>query len=90
MNTDEMTFEQLCKLFAYTPKNRRLSTEEAAEVLGVKQSTLELKRSEGGGPRYFRPDKARRVFYLERDLLEYLASGARRNTSETRDQRASA
>jgi hypothetical protein len=85
-----MTLEQLCELFAYTPKNRRLSTDEAAEVLGVAQSTLELKRTTGGGPRYFRPSGSRRVFYIERDLLEYLASGARRNTSEIPDQRPSA
>jgi peptidoglycan/xylan/chitin deacetylase (PgdA/CDA1 family) len=90
VNTKNHSLEQLAELFGYTLKKRRLSTEEAAQVLGVAQSTLELKRTTGGGPRYFRPPGSRRVFYLERDLLEYLASGARRNTSETPDQRASA
>jgi hypothetical protein len=90
VDTSKMSFEELCALFCYKPKNRRLSTAEAAEVLGVAVSTLEVKRTNGGGPRFFRPRGARRVFYVERDLLDYLAAGARMNTSETPEQRRSA
>lgn len=30
----DLTFEQLCELFAYTPKGRPLDSREVAELLG--------------------------------------------------------
>jgi predicted DNA-binding transcriptional regulator AlpA len=77
-----LSFQQLCELFGYTPKNRRLTSAEAAEVLGIKTSTLEVKRSEGTGPRFFKLPGSNRVYYTERDVLEFIASGARTSTSQ--------
>jgi hypothetical protein len=78
----EMSFEQLCELFAYIPKNRPLDTKEAAELLGAHYNTLEQYRFRGEGPRYFSPPGTRRVWYSEVDVLRWLASGARHSTSE--------
>lgn len=82
MSRDEMTFEQLCELFNYTPKNRLLDTNEVAEILDVHSSTVNHYRLRGEGPRYFSPPGTRRVWYSERDLLFWMASGARQSTSE--------
>jgi len=82
MNTDTLTFEQLAELFNYTPKSRPLSTDEVADFLGVARNTLEQHRLKGTGPRYFQPPGTRRVWYLERDMLLWLVSGARTSTSQ--------
>lgn len=82
MNPAEMTFEQLCELFTYTPKRRPLDAKEAAELLGLSVATMEGHRQRGVGPRYFMPRGTRRVWYAERDLLVWLASGLRRSTSD--------
>lgn len=82
MNT-EMTFEQLCELFSYTPKGRPLSTKEVAELLNLHHVTVDQLRIRGGGPRYFQPNGTRRVWYSERDVLAWLASGEKRSTSDT-------
>lgn len=55
MQTESLSFEQLCELFNYTPKNRPLSSREAAEILHFQPNTLEQKRLAGTGPRYFQP-----------------------------------
>ena len=78
----DLTFEQLCELFAYTPKARPLDTKEVAELLGIHFNTLEQYRLRGEGPRYFSPPGTRRVWYAERDVLAWLASGARQSTSQ--------
>ena len=78
----EMSFEQLCELFAYTPKRRLLSGDEVAEILGVHPNTMNQYRFRGEGPRYFSPPGTRRVWYAELDVLRWLASGARHSTSE--------
>ncbi|UZK70069.1 hypothetical protein OKW76_03170 [Sphingomonas sp. S1-29] len=78
----EMTFEQLCDLFAYVPKRRPLDTKETAALLRVHFNTLEQYRFRGEGPRYFSPPGTRRVWYAELDVLRWLASGARQSTSE--------
>lgn len=78
----EMSFEQLCELFAYNPKRRPLDTKEVAELLGVHFNTMEQYRFRGEGPRYFSPPGTRRVWYAELDVLRWLASGARQSTSE--------
>ncbi len=78
----EMSFDQLCELFAYEPKRRPLDTKEAAALLGVHFNTLEQYRFRGEGPRFFAPSGARIVRYAERDVLAWLASGARQSTSE--------
>lgn len=53
---------------------RALTSEEAAEVLGVSPETLPSWRSRGKGPRYVRLGRA--VRYLESDLAEYLQRNA--------------
>ena len=78
----DLTFEQLCELFAYTPKGRPLDTKEVSEILGVHANTIDQYRFRGEGPRYFSPPGTRRVWYAERDVLAWLASGARHSTSE--------
>jgi hypothetical protein len=78
----DMTFEQLCELFAYTPKRRPLDTRDVADLFGLNANTLEQYRFRGEGPRYFSPPGTRRVWYAELDVLRWLASGARQSTSE--------
>lgn len=78
----EMSFEQLCELFAYIPKGRPLESKEVAEILRVHPNTVEQYRFRGDGPRYFSPPGTRRVWYAEMDVLRWLASGARQCTSE--------
>jgi hypothetical protein len=84
METDmtDPSFSDLCELFGYTPKNRPISTQEAAEILDVHFMTLEAYRARGEGPRFFQPPGTRRVWYAEVDVLRWLASGEKRNTSE--------
>lgn len=78
----DMTFDQLCELFAYTPKGRPLDSKEVATILQVHPNTMEQYRLRGEGPRFFSPPGTRRVWYAERDVLAWLASGARQSTSE--------
>ena len=78
----DMTLEQLCELFAYTPKRRPLDSNDVAELLGVHHSTVEAFRFRGEGPRFFSPPGTRRVWYAELDVLRWLASGAKQSTSE--------
>lgn len=82
MNPNTMSFDQLCELFNYTPKGRPLDRKEAAELLGLSVDTLEGYASRGVGLRDFSPPGSRKVWYSERDLLAWLASGARYSTSE--------
>lgn len=79
----DMTLEQLCELFAYTPKRRPLDTKEVAEILGTHPNTIDQYRFRGEGPRFFRPEGTRRVWYAERDVLAWLASGSRHSTSDS-------
>jgi DNA-binding CsgD family transcriptional regulator len=78
----EMTFDQLCELFAYTPKGRPLDSAEVAEILQVHEGTIRQHRLRGDGPPFYSPPGTRRVWYAERDVLAWLASGAKRSTSE--------
>lgn len=78
----EMTFDQLCELFAYEPKRRPLDSREVAELLKVHPNTMEQYRFRGEGPRFFSPPGTRRVWYAELDVLRWLASGAKQSTSE--------
>lgn len=78
----EQTFEQLCELFAHTPKGRPLDSSEVAQILQVHENTMRQYRLRGDGPRFFSPPGTRRVWYAERDVLAWLASGAKRSTSE--------
>ena len=82
MTKDEMNFDQLCELFNYEPKRRPLDTREVAGILGVHPNTVDQYRFRGEGPRFFSPPGTRRVWYAERDVLAWLASGAKRSTSE--------
>lgn len=76
------SFEELCDLFAYTPKGQPLTSDEVAELLRVSLSTVHAYRFRGEGPRFYSPPGTRRVWYAERDVLSWLASGAKRSTSE--------
>ena len=78
----DLTFEQLCELFNFTPKKRLLDTKEVAEILGVHQSTVDHYRQRGVGPRHFSPPGTRRVWYSERDLLFWMLTGLRHSSSE--------
>ncbi len=82
MKTTDATLEQLSELFGYAPKGRPLDTKEVAEILGVHPNTVDQYRFRGDGPRHFSPLGTRRVWYAERDVLAWLASGERRSTSE--------
>ena len=81
MQCNALTFEQLCTLFSYAPKKRLLTTDDLVEQTGIARNTWEQHRLRGTGPRYFRPQGTRRVWYSERDFLVWLASGARHSTS---------
>lgn len=78
----ETTFEQLCELFGYAPTGRPLDTKSVADLLGLHISTVEHFRLRGDGPRFFSPPGTRRVWYAERDVLGWLATNAKRSTSE--------
>jgi hypothetical protein len=47
------------------------TTEEAADFLRLKPSTLQKYRTEKRGPRYFEPEK-NVVRYIEKDLIDWL------------------
>jgi hypothetical protein len=82
MTPEKMTFEQLCEQFNYTPTGRPQSRKKAADFLGLSVDTLEGYGSRGVGPKSYKPPGTRRVWYSERDLLAWLASGSRRSLSE--------
>ncbi|WJS98915.1 hypothetical protein [Novosphingobium humi] len=79
----QMSFEQLCELFNYTPDGHPKSSKWLAKFYGVHPNTPEQWRFHGVGPRFFSPPGTRRVWYAERDILEWLASGAHNSTSES-------
>ncbi len=54
-----------------------LTTTQAAEFLKQKPATLENWRSQGRGPKYYKPSGT--VFYLKEDLIEWVKSGAVEN-----------
>ena len=78
----DMTFEQLCELLSYTAKNRPLTSNEVASLLSVHPITVDQWRVRGDGPRYFKPEGTRRVWNAERDVLAWMAGGAKHSTSE--------
>lgn len=65
---------------------RPRSNAEAADLLGLKPNTLEIKRIHGGGPPYMQSVPRGRVTYAERDLLVWLISSRRRHTSQPHAQ----
>ena len=67
----EMSFDQLCELFAYEPKRRPLDSREVAEILGVHPNTMEQYRFRGEGPRYFKLFNGRTVRCRLGDVLAY-------------------
>jgi hypothetical protein len=58
-----------------------LSTSVAADLLGVSEQWLEIKRCRGGGPIFWRLS-TRRVRYSRRALLEFLAEREHASTAE--------
>jgi hypothetical protein len=83
MKPNDMKLEQLCELFAYTPKGRPLDSKEVAALLRVHEQTVREWRFRGEGPTYFQPAGSSRVWYAELAVLRWLASGAKQSTSET-------
>lgn len=67
-----------------TNESRFLSPAEAAAYLHVHANTLSKLRIYGGGPTYLKlsPGRAGKILYRVSDLEDWLASKARRNTSE--------
>lgn len=57
----DMSFDQLCELFNYSPKGRPLDPKEAAELIGVSVDTLEGYRGRGVPLRHFSPPGSRIV-----------------------------
>ncbi|AZQ69206.1 hypothetical protein EF888_19955 [Silicimonas algicola] len=82
LDLTDATFEELCAHFGYTPKGRPVSTKEAASMADVHPMTFEAYRARGEGPRFFQPPGTRRIWYAEVDVLRWLASGSKLNTSE--------
>jgi hypothetical protein len=60
-----------------------LTTRQAAEYLGYKKNTLEIKRSRGDGPPFQKPTD-NSVRYRRADLDVWAAQNPRRSTSEER------
>lgn len=57
-----------------------LTTDQAAETLGLKRTTLEAWRCRGGGPRFVK--LGRSVRYRQADLESFIESRTRSNTHE--------
>lgn len=61
-----------------------LTTEQVAEILGVRPNTLEIWRSHGGGPPFVKI--GRLVRYRSGDLEAWIARHTRENTSQNHFQ----
>jgi hypothetical protein len=88
MNLDQLSTEQLASMAGVALLGRPRFTSEAAEMIGLKPNTLEIKRSHGGGPPYMQAAPRGRVTYSERDLLVWLLTSRRRHTSQPHAQLA--
>lgn len=86
MQLDHLSNEQLAAIAGVKLLGRPRSTAEAGALLGLKPNTLEIKRVHGGGPPFIQAVKRGRVTYSERDLLVWLISSRRRNTSQAHPQ----
>lgn len=64
-----------------TAQDRLLSTEEAAEFIGMTSRFLEVRRYRGGGPSFIRIS-ANRVKYSLADLNAWIAEHRRTSTSD--------
>ena len=80
----DMTFEKLCELLSYVPKNRPLTPPEVCELLGVTDMCLRQQRIAGTGPYFLKAPGSRLVRYAEVDVLRWMALGRRQSTSEER------
>ena len=58
-----------------------MRTGEAAQFLGLRESTLEAWRCRGGGPVFLKLGKA--VRYREEDLQAFVESRLRKNTTDS-------
>ena len=57
-----------------------LTTQQAADILGIKKNTMEGWRLRGEGPTYYKIGKL--VKYAEADLDRYIDAQIRRSTSD--------
>ncbi|RPI33927.1 MAG: hypothetical protein EHM67_10100 [Hyphomicrobiaceae bacterium] len=78
----DMTFSELCELLNYIPKNRLLTTDELSEIVGLQPATVRAFRFHGTGPKFLKPPGSGVVLYSETDVLRWIASGRKQNTSE--------
>ena len=62
-------------------QKRFLGTREAAEYSGIPANTLRVWRSQGEGPRYYKPRG--RALYDINDLDEFIRSGCRASSVRT-------
>ena len=62
------------------PTTPPLTTNQAAEALGVKPATLEVWRCQGRGPRFLKLGRV--VRYRQSDLEAFLNENSRLNTSQ--------
>lgn len=60
-----------------------LTTEQAADFLGLSPRTLEDWRYKGGGPRYKKVGRS--VRYVKAELIEWVQEGTREHTSQEAD-----
>jgi len=60
-----------------------LTSAEVAQLLSIRQNTLEIWRTKGMGPAYRKVGRA--VRYVEADVLEWLTLQTRCSTQEGRD-----
>ena len=57
-----------------------VETPEASRITKFAQSSLESMRVRGGGPPFSK--RGRKILYIRRDLLEWVAAGRRSSTTE--------
>jgi hypothetical protein len=62
-------------------QRRFLSTRAAAEYSGIPANTLRVWRSQGGGPKYYKP-RGRALYDID-DLDEFIRSGFRASSVRT-------
>lgn len=61
--------------------NKRFNAKEAAVFLGISLATLYTKNSKGELPSC-KPLDGKRLFFFEKDLIDYLKKGRRKTNSE--------
>lgn len=74
------SIDELAARFNIRLRYRPLRPPEVSELTHLTVATLQDQRHDGTGIPYFKQGKF--IYYAERDVLEWLAAGERRHTSE--------